>query len=108
MTNVKTPSDRRRSTRVPLRVSIQVIGSEPPLECEAETIVVNLHGALVKTPIPLPVGASVVISVYLTGKSAAATVRDVSGDGHQCAGIELQHPRNVWGVSLPPDDWCED
>lgn len=108
MTNPKTPPDRRRSTRVPLRVSIQVIGSDPAIECDGETVVVNLHGALVKTPVALPVGASLVISVYLTGKSAAATVIDVSGEGHLCAGIELQHPRNVWGVSLPPDDWRDD
>jgi hypothetical protein len=38
----------RRSTRVPLRIVIDVRGSLEKLVCEGETIVVNLHGALMR------------------------------------------------------------
>ena len=92
----------RRSTRVPLRVVIDVRGSAEKLVCEGETIVVNLHGALISTPIPLTVGMRVVVHVYLTDKRAPARV--VYMDSEHC-GIELDQPRNIWGVSLPPPDW---
>ena len=43
------------------------------------------------------------VHVYLTDKRAAAQVVYVA---MRC-GIELDEPRNIWGASLPPDDWDE-
>ena len=43
------------------------------------------------------------VHVYLTDKRAAAQVVYVT---MRC-GIELDEPRNIWGASLPPDDWDE-
>ena len=97
----------RRSTRVPLRVVIDVRGSAEKLVCEGETIVVNLHGALISTPIPLTVGMSVVVRVYLTDKRAPARVVYIDPEQPLNCGIELDEPRNIWGVSLSPDDWRE-
>jgi hypothetical protein len=31
----------------------------------------------------------------------------VDGDNPLHCGIELDKPQNIWGVSLPPDDWRE-
>jgi len=95
----------RRSTRVPLRIVIDVRGSSQKLVCEGETIVVNLHGALISTPIPLSVGMRVVVHVYLTDKRAPARVVYMDSEQTLNCGIELEQPRNIWGVSLPPDDW---
>lgn len=95
----------RRSARVPLKVSVRLAGAEPPIQCEGETVVVSRHGALIKTPVALPVGAAVIVSVYLTGKSASARVVEVVGEGQWEAGIELDAPADIWGVPLPPDDW---
>ena len=66
--------DRRRSTRVRLKVAIEAQGVAEPLHCEGETEVVNCHGAFVSTAIPLRVGMIVEIRVGLTGKCARGTV----------------------------------
>ena len=59
----------RRSTRVPLRVVIDVRGSAEKLVCEGETIVVNLHGALISTPIPLTAAGLRLVGDFKTGDS---------------------------------------
>ena len=41
--------ESRRSTRVPLKVAIEVEGGSESLTCEGDTVVVNLHGALIST-----------------------------------------------------------
>jgi hypothetical protein len=47
------------------------------------------------------------IHVHLTGKSAVAKVAYVDPAQPLHCGIELAKPQNIWGVSLPPDDWHE-
>jgi hypothetical protein len=63
----------RRSTRIPLRLSIRTVRSEGP-NCNAETITVNLHGALVRTSLPLIVGETVELEVLITAKKVRAEV----------------------------------
>ena len=48
------------------------------------------------------------IHVYLTGKHAIAKVAYVDPAQPLQCGIELAKPQNIWGVTLPPDDWHED
>ncbi len=60
--------ESRRSTRVGLKVRIDVKGLAEPLTCEGETIVVNRHGALISTTVQLRVGMRVEIYVILTDK----------------------------------------
>lgn len=99
--------ESRRSTRVPLKVVISVEGSTDRLACEGETIVVNLHGALLSTAVALRPGSRISIQVYLTGKRSAARVVYVDPGNPLRCGIELHPPQNIWGVSLPPVDWSE-
>ena len=99
--------DSRRSTRVPLRVVVEVQDNTDHLTCEGETIVVNLHGALIVTALPLRPEMRIWIRVYLTGKRSAARVVGVDPEYPLSCGIELAQPANIWGVSLPPDDWDE-
>lgn len=108
----RMPSDpffreNRRSTRVPLKIDIKVEGGPKSLTCEGETIVVNLHGALISTATGLKVGMKISIHVFLTDKRAAARVVYVNPENPLNCGIELDQPRNIWGVPLPPDDWDE-
>jgi hypothetical protein len=86
---------------------IEVLGVAESLTCEGETIVVNLHGALIATAIGLSIGMKISIHVYLTDKRAAARVVYVDPRDPLHCGIELDQPRNIWGVPLPPDDWEE-
>jgi hypothetical protein len=82
-------------------------GDLESLTCEGETIVVNLHGALLSTTIGLSVGLRISIHVYLTDKRAKAHVAYVDPEKPLRCGIELDHPQNIWGVPLPPADWDE-
>ena len=99
--------ESRRSTRVSLKVTIDACGISEPLTCEGETIVVNLHGALISTPVVLKVGTIIEIEVYLTGKRAKAMIVYIDPNKPLHCGIALAKPENIWGVSLPPDDWRE-
>jgi len=98
--------ESRRSTRVPLKVLIRVEDSSDSVTCEGETVVVNLHGALLTTAVALKLEARITVQVHLTGKQAKARVVYLdSGNPLRC-GIALTEPRNIWGVSLPPEDWA--
>jgi hypothetical protein len=99
--------ESRRSTRVRLKVMIETKGLSEPLACEGETQVINLHGALISTAVALRVGMKIEIRVILTDKRASAKVVYVDPDQPRHCGIELEQPKNIWGVPLPPDDWRE-
>ena len=105
MTTKVIEHELRRSTRVPLRVVLTVDGGT--VKGEGETIVVNLHGALISTELSLTIGMEISIGVYLTGKHAQARVVYTDTQTPHHCGIELDEPRNIWGVSLLPDDWDE-
>jgi hypothetical protein len=77
------------------------------LTCEGETIVVNLHGALISTAVALSEGMRIEIQVYLTGKRWNAEVVYVDPEQPLHCGIALAKPENIWGLSLPPDDWYD-
>ena len=86
---------------------VEVEGGVGNLTCDGETVVVNLHGALISTTIKLSVGMRVSIHVYLTDKRAKARVVYVDPEKPRRCGIELDQPQNIWGVPLPPADWDE-
>ena len=100
--------DRRRSTRVRLKVAIEAQGVAEHLNCEGETEVVNLHGAFISTAIALRVGITVDVRVVLTGKRARATVVYVDPEQPKFCGVALDQSQDIWGIVLPPDDWSED
>jgi PAS domain-containing protein len=104
-------SDNRRSTRVPLEtsieVSIEVDGKPGTLPFKGVTVTVNLHGALIRTVKPLEIGATVHLRT-LNGEECAAKVVHRLPTNALTYGIELLEPKNVWGVSLPPEDWAQE
>jgi hypothetical protein len=75
--------------------------------CDGETIVVNLQGALIATAIGLSIGTRISIHVYVTDKRTAGRVVYIDAKNPLHCGVALDEPRNIWGVSLPPDDWYE-
>lgn len=99
--------ESRRSTRVPLKLLVTAHGLSQPLTCEGETIVVNRHGARISTAVPLRVGLKIEIKVLITGKGANARVVYLDPDNSFVCGIALDRPENIWGLSIPPDDWFE-
>lgn len=101
--------ESRRSTRVPLKLTIAVEEDVPEnLMCDGETIFANLHGALISSAIPLPHGAKNLDSRISDGQA-----------GHRarylCRSREFAALRNRTrsspqhlGVALPPHDWSMD
>jgi hypothetical protein len=98
-------AELRRSTRVPLKIVIAAQGINEQLTCDGETIVVNRHGALISCTAPLRVEMKIEIYVLLTDKRALARVVYVDPERPRVCGIALAQPENIWGVSIPPDDW---
>jgi hypothetical protein len=97
-------SELRRSTRVLLEVSILI---EDEITVNGTTVVVNLHGALIRSSREFEIGRELQVTVYLTGKIARARVVYLMPEDSLVCGIELDAPQNIWGVSLVPDDWYE-
>jgi hypothetical protein len=90
-----------------LKVVISAQGRSERLTCDGETIVVNRHGARVSCTAPLHVGLKIEIYVIITDKRAAAEVVYVDPEQPFVCGVALEKPGNIWGLSLPPDDWFE-
>ena len=107
MSSTNVPHEARRSTRVRLKVVIEAKVVTETLTCDGSTIVVNRHGALISTAVPLRGGMKIQIHVILTNKRAAADVVYVDPEQPRVCGIGLVMPENIWGVEVPPDDWHE-
>jgi hypothetical protein len=99
--------ESRRSTRVAFKVVIAAQGVIEPLTCDGETIVVNRHGALISSTVPLRMGLKIEIHVIITDKRAKAEVVFLQPERPFVCGIALDKPENIWGLSFAPDDWYE-
>jgi len=95
MSSKPVARESRRSTRVPLKVVIEAQGITEPLTCEGETIVVNLHGALISTPVVLKVGTIIEIEVYLTSKRAKAMIVYIDSNQLLHYGIAVARAQNI-------------
>jgi hypothetical protein len=100
--------ESRRSSLVPRAITVDIDTGGEPRSCPGETVVVNLHGALINSSCDLSLGESITVHVYLTGKSAKARVVNIAAADNSQYGIELTEAKNIWGVSLPPSDWQEE
>ncbi|HEV3317546.1 MAG TPA: hypothetical protein VG488_11270 [Candidatus Angelobacter sp.] len=97
----------RRSSRVlvtlPLAVSGQR-GDGSHISGAAETILVNKHGAKIRSAVVLEPSMEVRVAMLAPYKWRLAQV--VWADEQQNEyGIQLDRPENFWGVYFPPEDW---
>ena len=100
-------NEHRRSTRIPLELSIEVDGQPGSLPFKGITLIVNLHGALIRTLRPLDEGSNIYIRLVNGNEAQARVVRAVP-DSPLTYGIELAEPRNIWNVAIPPCDWFDE
>jgi len=98
-TKVSTP---RRSTRVAADILIEVQGER--FAYAGETVMVNLHGALIRIAASLKLGERITLHLHNTGRSAAAAVVFADYEASHF-GIELETPEDIWGMPDPPADW---
>ncbi|MGE0406885.1 MAG: PilZ domain-containing protein [Candidatus Korobacteraceae bacterium] len=102
------PSDRRRSTRVLVKIPLRIRGTGTAgseLDTGAETLLVNKHGAKVRSQHPLELGMEVAVAVQATSRSQSARVVWEDQPGANIYGIEFVSPENLWGITFPPEDW---
>lgn len=98
--------DSRRSLRIALShpLRIRYAGSD----VYGESVTVSAHGALVETPVPIPLGSNLFVLNQCTGASSKAWVvflRDGERAGRWATGIEFLPPApDFWGAAYPPSE----
>ncbi len=111
LANSGSPSDRRRSQRVYLRIPIAVIapGADKKMSREmTHTIVVNAHGALILLELPVREGQTIILQNPETSEEQTCRVVRLNRtpQGKTEVGIEFLKPApNFWRVAFPPEDW---
>jgi hypothetical protein len=97
----------RRSSRVLVSLALAVSGQKSDgshVSGAAETILVNRHGARIRSTVPLEPKMEVRVAMLAPYKWRVGQV--VWADSHESEyGIELHRPENFWGIYFPPEDW---
>ena len=104
---------RRRSARVVLRIPILLRVANVPSEIEweaAQTLLVSLHGGMIRTHQMLEAGETLDIRTQYLGRSARARVVWRSSEATEQGfdmGFEILDPPGFWEFDFPPDRWSE-
>ena len=97
----------RRSSRVLVTLPLAVSGQKSDgshVSGAAETILVNRHGARIRSSVPLEPSMEVRVAMLAPYKWRVGQV--VWADNREKEyGIELSRPENFWGIYFPPEDW---
>lgn len=106
-TNVQTP---RRSSRVPVNVSILVTSLEPRAQFSevCQTLMVNAHGCAMRSPMKLEAGVPVHFHSQEGRETTAQVVycRPIESDRQGwMLGAQFERPENFWGLKSVPKDW---
>ncbi len=97
----------RRSSRVLVTLPLAVSGQKSDgshVSGAAETILVNRHGARIRSSVPLEPSMEVRVAMLAPYKWRVGQVVWADSDDREY-GIELSRPENFWGIYFPPEDW---
>jgi hypothetical protein len=107
----KQSTARRRSLRIVMRIPLIVNTSDASAEWEpVETVVISLHGGMIRTRQQFGVGATLDIRMRLKDRSTRGRVvwSKMNGDGKGFeVGFEILEPPGFWEVNFPPDRWSQ-
>ena len=110
MASARAMLERRRSSRVPIRIPVKVYGSESGgelLDASGEAISVSRYGALLRAPFLPPLGSQIEILHGVSHERRAFRVISVHSpkeDGLFELGVEILYPnRNFWGIQFPDE-----
>lgn len=110
-TDSKRPHEQRRSSRVFIRLPVQVEGRSAQGKSfreKSETVVVNAHGALLYLNETVAAGMILNVTNPLSLEQQECRVvymGDSSAKG-QRVGVEFLSPApRFWGIEFPPEDW---
>ena len=109
-----SPSDSERRSRrlylhIPVRLDWQPENQARVSE-EAETMVVNAHGALLRLDSVPALGQMLALQNKSAKQSQEAVVvfvgKEAAKDGKFSVGVEFTNPNaSFWRVTFPPEDW---
>jgi hypothetical protein len=105
------PSNRRRSERVMLQVSVVVQSRTlegKDVREKTQTVVVNAHGGLLKLQMEVKVGQPILlINERANMQQGCHVVRvERSEAGHSAVAFEFDQPApQFWPIVFPPADW---
>jgi hypothetical protein len=97
----------RRSSRVLVTLPLAVSGQKSDgshISGAAETILVNRHGARIRSNVTLENHMEVRVAMLAPYKWRVGQVVWADSDEKEY-GIELNRPENFWGIYFPPEDW---
>jgi hypothetical protein len=107
-----TDSNRRRSQRVILTMPVAVRAEGgprlPSFEEDAQTLIVNAHGALIALAGKLKKGQALRLTNRTTHEELLCHVVHVGSisDGKAQVGVEFDAPSpDFWRIAFPPEDW---
>ena len=110
MATARPMVERRRSSRVLIRIPVKIVGSEDgaePHDTCAEALSVSRYGALLRMPF-LPAPGSRIEVLHGVSQEVCEfrviSVRDGKEHGPFDLGVEILYPaRNFWGVQFPDE-----
>jgi PilZ domain len=107
MASARAMIERRRSSRVPIRIPVKVYCRESNVDTSAEVLAVSRYGARLRLPFLPLLGSRIEI---LHGQSneirefRVISAKDAGEEGVFELGVEILHPtRNFWGVQFPDE-----
>jgi hypothetical protein len=110
MATVRAMIERRRSSRVLIRIPVKIFSSGTqglPLDTSAEAIAVSRFGALLRVPYSPALGSQIEVLNGLsqeTREFRVIRVSEPSSDGLFELGVEILYPtRNFWGIQFPDE-----
>lgn len=103
--------NKRRSSRVFARMHVRAAGRDTRghrFTKQAETIVINAHGALLYLDAEMEMGSLVTLRSPATEEDQESRVVYIGGASErgQRLGLEFVSPApHFWGIEFPPSDW---
>jgi hypothetical protein len=106
MASARAMLERRRSSRVLIRIPVKVF-SKGAFGTPAEAIAVSRYGALIRTPYSPDLGSRIEVLNGLsqeTQEFRVIRISDAKEDGQYELGIETLYPtHNFWGIQFPDE-----
>ncbi len=112
MASARAMIERRRSSRILIRIPVQVFSDGSigqPLDTPAEAIAVSRFGALLRAPFSPALGSRIEVLNRVSQETQEFRVVRVQGadDGNFELGIEILYPtKNFWHVHFPDESFA--
>lgn len=110
MASARAMLERRRSSRVPMRIPVKVHRSDSNHDVQdtpAEAVSVSRYGALLRAPFLPELGSRIEVRHGLSDELRefrVISIRSPREKGIFELGVEIYHPtKNFWGVQFPDE-----